>query len=48
MNILFVGDEQPYSEFALNEVIRLAINTWADVTLLGSQMAVPNRACREP
>lgn len=44
MKILFVGDEQPYSEFALNEVIRLAMNTWADVTLLGSQAAVPNRA----
>jgi len=43
MKILFVGDEQPYSEFALNEAIRLAMNTWADVTLLGSQAAVLNR-----
>ena len=34
MKILFAGDEHPYSAFALNEVIRLATNTWADVTLL--------------
>lgn len=43
MNILFVGDDQPYSEFALNEVIRLAMNTWADVTLLGSLATWPGR-----
>jgi nucleotide-binding universal stress UspA family protein len=34
MKILFAGDENPYSAYALNEVIRLATNTWADVTLL--------------
>ncbi len=34
MKILFAGDEHPYSAYALNEVIRLANNTWADVTLL--------------
>ena len=34
MKILFAGDEHPYSAFALKEVIRLALNTWADVTLL--------------
>ncbi len=34
MKILFAGDEQPYSAYALNEVVRLATNTWADVTLL--------------
>ena len=34
MKILFAGDEHPYSAYALNEVIRLATNTWADVTLL--------------
>jgi nucleotide-binding universal stress UspA family protein len=34
MKILFAGDEHPYSAFALNEVIRLALNTWADVTLM--------------
>jgi nucleotide-binding universal stress UspA family protein len=34
MNILFAGDEHPYSAFALKEVVRLAKNTWADVTLL--------------
>jgi len=44
MKILFAGDEQHYSEFALNEVIRLAMNTWADITLLGSQPAVPTRS----
>jgi nucleotide-binding universal stress UspA family protein len=35
MRILFAGDEHHYSEFALKEVVRLAMNTWADVTLLG-------------
>ena len=34
MKILFAGDEHPYSAYALNEVVRLATNTWADVTLL--------------
>ena len=34
MKILFAGDEYPYSAYALNEVVRLASNTWADVTLL--------------
>jgi hypothetical protein len=32
---LFAGDEQHYSEFAMKEVVRLAMNTWADVTFLG-------------
>jgi nucleotide-binding universal stress UspA family protein len=34
MKILFAGDEHPYSAYALQEVVRLALNTWADVTLL--------------
>jgi nucleotide-binding universal stress UspA family protein len=34
MKILFAGDEHPYSAYALKEVTRLAMNTWADVTLL--------------
>ena len=34
MKILFAADEHPYSAFAFHEVIRLATNTWADVTLL--------------
>ncbi len=34
MKILFAGDEHPYSAYALKEVIRLARNTWADVTML--------------
>jgi nucleotide-binding universal stress UspA family protein len=39
MRILFAGDEAPYSEYALKETIKLAKNTWADVTLLGIQSA---------
>lgn len=39
MKILFAGDEQPYSAFALKELIRLAMNTWADVIILGVQTA---------
>ncbi len=34
MKILFAGDEHPYSAFALKEVVRLAMNTWADVTMM--------------
>jgi len=34
MKILFAGDEHPYSAYALKEVVRLALNTWADVTML--------------
>jgi nucleotide-binding universal stress UspA family protein len=37
MRILFAGDEHPYSAYALKEAARLAMNTWADVTLLGVQ-----------
>ena len=37
MRILFAGDEQPYSAYALKEFSKLAMNTWADVTLLGVQ-----------
>jgi nucleotide-binding universal stress UspA family protein len=39
MKILFAGDEHPYSAFALKEVMRLAMNTWADVTLLAVSAA---------
>ncbi len=48
MKILFAGDEQPYSAFALNEATRLAINTWADVTLLGILPASRARAMETP
>ncbi|MGA7876335.1 MAG: universal stress protein [Desulfoferrobacter sp.] len=34
MRILFAGDEHTYSAFALKKVVSLAMNTWADVTLL--------------
>jgi nucleotide-binding universal stress UspA family protein len=40
MKILFVGDEHPYSAYALEEVVRLALNTWADVTLLAASPAL--------
>ncbi len=45
MKILFAGDEHPYSAYALKEVIRLALNTWADVTLMA---ATPPPPIREP
>lgn len=35
MQILFAADAQPYSAFALAEVTLLALNTWADVTIIG-------------
>jgi hypothetical protein len=35
MRILFAGDQHPYSEFALKETVKMAQNTWADVTLVG-------------
>jgi nucleotide-binding universal stress UspA family protein len=35
MQILFAADAQPYSAYALAEVTRLALNTWADVTIIG-------------
>lgn len=45
MRILFAGDDQEYSRNALNETVKLARNTWADVTLLGVQPAPhPRRA----
>lgn len=34
MRILFAGDEHHYSAYAFNRVLGLAMNTWADVTLL--------------
>jgi nucleotide-binding universal stress UspA family protein len=41
MRILFAADEQPYSAFALKELAKLAMNTLADVTILGVQSASP-------
>ena len=43
MKILFAADEQPYSAYALTEVSRLALNTWADVTIVGVTAAGPPR-----
>jgi len=37
MNILIAVDQNPYSSHAVNEVARLAANTWANVSLLGVQ-----------
>jgi nucleotide-binding universal stress UspA family protein len=41
MKILFAADEQPYSAYALKEVTRLALNTWADVAILGVAATPP-------
>lgn len=35
MRILCAVDESPYSEYAIRETARLAMNTWANVTILG-------------
>jgi hypothetical protein len=48
MKILFAGDEHPYSAYALQEVVRLALNTWADVTLLGVSPGAPGREAEGP
>jgi nucleotide-binding universal stress UspA family protein len=40
MRILFAADQHPYSEYALQVLIKLAMNTWADVTLLGVQPVI--------
>lgn len=44
MRILVAVDEHPYSARAANEVTGLAMNTWADVTLLGVRPKTPSRA----
>jgi nucleotide-binding universal stress UspA family protein len=43
MKILFAADDQPYSAYALKVVTRLALNTWADVTIVGVGAAPPGR-----
>lgn len=35
MRILVAADHNPYTQYAVRETAKLAINTWADVTLLG-------------
>jgi nucleotide-binding universal stress UspA family protein len=35
MRILLAADDEPYSEYALGQLVNLAKNTWADVTILG-------------
>jgi nucleotide-binding universal stress UspA family protein len=49
MRILFAGDEHRYSDYALKEVLRLAMNTWADVTVMGvAPVAAAQEAGRKP
>ena len=48
MKILFAADEQPYSAYALKEVSRLALNTWAEVTILGVAPAAAPEPETEP
>ncbi len=48
MRILFAGDEQPYSAYALKEAAKLAMNTWADMTLLGIQPGGGGAAAVDP
>lgn len=43
MRILVAVDQHHYSARAAREVTRLAMNTWADVTLLGVQPKTPSR-----
>ncbi len=48
MKILFAGDEHSYSEYAMRETVKLAANTWADVTLLGIHSASSARRLASP
>jgi nucleotide-binding universal stress UspA family protein len=48
MRILFAGDEHSYSEFAVKEAAKLALNTLADVTLLGVHPASSARRNASP
>jgi nucleotide-binding universal stress UspA family protein len=41
MRILFVADEEPHTAYALEELARLSLNTWADVILLGVSPDLP-------
>lgn len=41
MRILFVADEEPHTAYALEELARLSINTWADVIFLGVSPDAP-------
>jgi len=43
MRILFAGDEHPYSAFALRKAAEFAMNTWADVALLGVIPGAPGK-----
>ncbi len=48
MKILFAADEEAYSAYALKEVTRLALNTWADVTIMGVAAAGVDPAPEQP
>lgn len=43
MKILVVIDKYKYSQYVLSEAIKLAMNTWADVTLLGVEFKKPEQ-----
>ncbi len=43
MKILFAADTMPYSEYALQELINLAENTFAGITIVGVAKSSPSR-----
>lgn len=43
MKIIVAVDQKPYSAHAVDEVAKLAANTWANVTLLGVQAKMPSK-----
>ena len=48
MRILVAVDENPYSDFAVHEAAKLAINTWADVTLFGVRTTLSAKGEDDP
>jgi nucleotide-binding universal stress UspA family protein len=48
MKILFAGDEHSYSDYAMRETVKLATNTWADLTLLGVDSTSSARSLASP
>ena len=48
MKILFAGDEHAYTDYAMKETVKLASNTWADITLLGVYSAFLAKGVSSP
>jgi len=48
MRILVAVDQNPYSTHAVSQVAGLAVNTWADITLLGLQPKTRSAAGKAP